>query len=239
MDITTQLHLHPLMAWYGITRPVKGVDEKKLLVEVPAGVRDQTKLRLIGAGRTRGNEQGDLYVEIKIVKPKFFFLQKCFVAMGSVALGSTMILQLSNSALWDVWLILGCLLVILGILMLCGMIQEELSGKRAMGVGAFVCLSMFPALLINGFTFDINFTWTAAFGCATIGGIIGGLSLQHRPRPEIPTLMAGIIAANILLTIIYYYTKDRAKVWSYEIAVLVFLGVFLGLGLNWLLKKIS
>ena len=236
LDITIQLCLHPLAAWYGVTRLVKGVDGQKLLVEIPAGVQDQMKLRLARAGRKRGEQQGDLYVEIKIEQPKFFFLQKCVIALVSITLGSLLISQLSGSILWDVWLVFGCLLVTLGILMLCGMVQKEYSGKREMSLGAFIFLSIFPALLVNGFEFDIEFTWTAAFACATIGGIIGSLSLQSKPKLQ--SLLAGSVAGNTMFGVIYYYTKHRETVWSYEIALLLVFGLLVALGFHWLFKKI-
>ena len=236
LDITTQLRLHPLMAWYGVKRSVEGGNGKKLYVEVPAGIRNQTRLRLAGAGRRRDGEQGDLFVEIKIDRPKFFFLQKCLLALGSLGLGSVIVAKLSESVLRDVWLILGSLLVTFGLLMLCGMIQPEYSGKREMGLGAFVFLSTGPALLINGFEFDVNFTWTAAFGCATLGGIIGSLSLQSQSK--FANLAAGIIAGNSTMAMIYHYTKQRESIWNFEIALLIALGAGVGLGLNWLLKRL-
>ena len=39
---------------------------KKLMVKIPPGVKDGTKIRLKGASRIRGEKSGDLYLHIKV-----------------------------------------------------------------------------------------------------------------------------------------------------------------------------
>lgn len=235
LDITIQLQLHPLMAWYGVERKIQGFDGRKLWVEVPAGLRNGTRLRLKGEGEKRGDCQGDLYVEIQIKHPKFFLLQKVLAALGSGALGSVLISQLSDSIFYDVWLVLGFLSITLGGIIFAGIISGKCFDKRETGLCAFLFLCGSPALIINGFEVDIVFSWFAAFCCATIGGAVGGLSLC--PKPRLSGLIGGILAGNGSLAAVYFYTLHRVTVFSFEIALLLTLGCLPGIGIGWLLKK--
>ncbi len=235
LDITLKLHLHPLLAWYGVRRRIRGPGGKELLVEVPAGIRNKTRLRLKGEGKRLGNCQGNLYLEVQIKRSNFRLLQRGLLALGSVALGSLLIWRLSSSPFYDVWLVLGYLLIVTGVIVISGIFWGEYLDKRGVSVLVFLFLCGFPALIMNDFLLDIAFPWSAAFTCATIGGTVGGLLMC--PRPMLSGLIGGFLAGNIALAAVYYYTLHRVTVWNYEIAVLLAIGSLPGFGVGWLLKK--
>ena len=76
LDITLKLYLHPLLAWYGVKRRIKGFEDKELLVIIPAGIRNKTRLCLKGEGKRIGNDKGDLYLEVQVERSKCRFLQR-------------------------------------------------------------------------------------------------------------------------------------------------------------------
>jgi hypothetical protein len=235
LDITIQLQLQPLMAWYGVKRQIQGSGGKKLWVEVPAGIRNKTRLRLKGEGKIRGSSQGDLYIEVQIEQSKALLLRRGLAALGSVALGGLLMGQLSDSTLFELWIVLGYTLITFGIIVLMGIFLGEYLGKREVGALVFLLCCGGPPLLINGFVADIAFSWLAAFSCATIGGVVGGLLIC--PKPMLSGLIGGIVAGNSSLAVIYYYTLHNEIISNYEIVALLILGCLPGVGVGWLLKK--
>ncbi len=236
LDITIELHLHPLLAWYGVTRRIQGIGGKELLVKVPAGIRNKTRLRLKGEGKRVGIDEGDLYLEVQIECSNLRLLQRGLLALGSVVIGIFLIWHYPSSQFYDIWLVVGYLMNVIGIIVLTGVLWDKYLGKREVGGLIYVFLCVGPPLIINNFLFDIAFSWFAAFTCATIGGTIGGLLAY--PKPVLSSLIGGLLAGNIALAAIYYYTLYRTTIWNYEIAVLLFLGCLPGLGIGWLLKNI-
>lgn len=236
LDITINLHLHPLLAWYGVTRRIQGFGGKALSIKVPAGIRNKTRLRLQGEGKRAGIDKGDLYVEVQIKCSNLRLLWRGLFALGSIVIGLFLIWHYSSSKFYDFWLVVGYLMNVIGMIVLIGVLWDEYLGKREVGVFLYTCLCVGPPLIINDFLFDIDFSWFAAFSCATIGGIIGGLLAY--PKPVLPSLIGGLLASNIALTTIYYYTRYRTTIWHVEIAILLLLGCLPGLGMGWLLKNI-
>ncbi len=46
----------------------KGLKTKRLMVKIPAGIQDGTKIRLQGLGRQKSQQCGDLYLRVRLVK---------------------------------------------------------------------------------------------------------------------------------------------------------------------------
>ncbi len=44
----------------------RGNKTRKLMVKVPAGIKEGTEIRLKGMGEKEGGESGDLYLQVKI-----------------------------------------------------------------------------------------------------------------------------------------------------------------------------
>lgn len=236
LDITIELHLHPLLAWYGVSRRIQGIGGKELLVEIPAGIRNKTRLRLKGEGKKVGIDEGDLYLKVQIECSNLRLLQRGLLALVCVAIGIFLIWHYSSSQFYDIWLVVGYLMNVIGIIVLTAVLWKKYLGKREVGGLIYVFLCVGPPLIINNFLFDIAFSWFAAFTCATIGGTIGGLLAY--PKPVLPSLIGGLIAGNISLTAIYYHTLYRTTIWYAEIVILLLLGCLPGLGIGWLLKNI-
>ena len=69
LDERQELELTAMEADMGGEKPVvvkNGWHRRKLMVKVPAGVKDGTNIRLKGMGRKNGKEAGDLYLQVKI-----------------------------------------------------------------------------------------------------------------------------------------------------------------------------
>jgi curved DNA-binding protein CbpA len=47
-----------------------GLKKKKLMVKIPAGIQEGTRIRLRGLGRKEGKQYGDLYLQVKIEEEK-------------------------------------------------------------------------------------------------------------------------------------------------------------------------
>lgn len=80
-NIETQINLKLEEAFYGITKKIslRAVDGKMktFTVEVPAGIRNNEKIRLIGQGKPglNGGKNGDLFIKISIENNKKYKLQ--------------------------------------------------------------------------------------------------------------------------------------------------------------------
>lgn len=71
LDLHIELELLPDEATAGGEKEViykRGKRQKKLMVKVPPGVRQGTKVRLKGMGLTKNKRSGDLYLHIKLKK---------------------------------------------------------------------------------------------------------------------------------------------------------------------------
>jgi DnaJ-class molecular chaperone len=44
----------------------RGLRRRKLIVKIPAGITEGTRIRLRGLGRSESNQTGDLYLKVKI-----------------------------------------------------------------------------------------------------------------------------------------------------------------------------
>jgi len=64
-----ELELTAAEAAAGDEKPVtfkRGNKTRKLMVKVPAGIKEGTEIRLKGMGEKDGEESGDLYLRVKI-----------------------------------------------------------------------------------------------------------------------------------------------------------------------------
>jgi DnaJ-class molecular chaperone len=69
LDDRQELELTPAEAEAGAEKTVmvkRGWRAKRLMVKVPAGVRDGTSIRLKGMGKKKGKDAGDLYLRVRI-----------------------------------------------------------------------------------------------------------------------------------------------------------------------------
>ena len=69
LDLTIELEISPTEAATGCEQPVtykRGKKTKKLMVQVPPGVKPGTKIRLKGMGMVENKNSGDLYLHIKV-----------------------------------------------------------------------------------------------------------------------------------------------------------------------------
>ena len=239
LDVTLQLHLHPLLAWYGTRRTIENFEGKKILVEDPAGVQNNTRLRLQGQGKKTMDRAGDLYIKVHVKRSKLISLQRWFLGLGASVLGIAMAQNNADSSFYAIWLVVGCVLSTIGGIVILGnlldIFSSEYLDKLMAGVLFFISLCTAPPLMINGFLIDVYFSWPAAFACATIGGIVGGMLIC--PKPIASGFIGGLFASNTSLIAIYYYTLHRTTVWEVEIAFIMWLGCLPGVGIGWLLHK--
>jgi len=100
----------------------------------------------------------------------------------------------------------------------------------------FVFFCGIPALELNGFGFGISLTLRTALGCATVGGLVGGLLIC--PRPMAAGLIGGLIAGPLGLLAVYYYSQFRTSIWNLELVIVQGIACLPGIGIGLLLKKL-
>ncbi len=111
----------------------------------------------------------------------------------------------------------------------------EFTRLQNAGMLVFVLLCGVPALEMNGFGFGLALTLPMALGCATVGGVVGGILLC--PRPALAGLIGGLLAGPLGLLAVYYYTHQRTSVTNVELAIVQMLASLPGFGIGWLLKR--
>ena len=111
----------------------------------------------------------------------------------------------------------------------------EFTRLQNMGMLVFVLLCGVPALEMNGFGFGLSLTLPMALGCATLGGVVGGILLC--PRPVLAGLIGGLLAGPLGLIAGYYFTQQRTSVTNVELAIVQLLASLPGFGIGWLLKR--
>ena len=113
--------------------------------------------------------------------------------------------------------------------------SSQFTRLQNVGMLVFVLLCGVPALEINGFGFGLSLTLPMALGCATLGGVVGGMLLC--PRPVLAGLIGGLLAGPLGLFAVYYYTQQRTSVTNVELAIVQLLASLPGFGIGWLLKR--
>ncbi|MFA5629240.1 MAG: DnaJ domain-containing protein [Dehalococcoidales bacterium] len=69
LNIETQIEILPQEALAGVEKEItyqRGKRKKKLIVKIPSGIKNLTKIRLSGMGLTSKKEKGDLIVHVRI-----------------------------------------------------------------------------------------------------------------------------------------------------------------------------
>lgn len=69
MDLEVTVPINIAQAALGSKIRVRTVDEKKVVLRIPAGTQSGTRFRIRGQGVHRGGRVGDMYVEVKIEVP--------------------------------------------------------------------------------------------------------------------------------------------------------------------------
>jgi molecular chaperone DnaJ len=70
LDVIAQLPLNIAQATLGSKVNVNTLDGKKVAIRIPAGTPSGKRFRVRGQGIQKGNDKGDLIVEVKIEAPE-------------------------------------------------------------------------------------------------------------------------------------------------------------------------
>lgn len=94
---------------------------------------------------------------------------------------------------------------------------DDMSGVQQAGLFVFIFLCGVPAMELNGFGFGLPITFQTGLFCATLGGLIGGVMVCHKPL--FAGIIGGLLAGPAGLLAVYYYTQNRQQVWNVELAL--------------------
>jgi DnaJ-class molecular chaperone len=70
LDLIATVPVNIVQATLGTTVSVKTLDGKKIAVKIPAGTQGGKRFKVKGQGIAKGDQRGDLLVEVKVVVPE-------------------------------------------------------------------------------------------------------------------------------------------------------------------------
>lgn len=105
------------------------------------------------------------------------------------------------------------------------------------GVFIFVSSTTIPGMSLAGFQGGTGWPLLVWVPISFIGGLIGGALIAREHR--LSGAVGGMIAGPLGLLAIYFFARDRTKMWRAEVVIVQLLASLPGFGAYFILKLIS